>query len=272
MKALWIGTILLTSFAATTGLSQQGPGRCQQKCKAQQNCPKATQSPQKTDRCRQGQGWKRRRGPRARTRMGEREGKCRNRGTAKNQDPRRNPGPGWRKGPGGNQGPGGGRGPGGNRGPGGGRGPGGNRGKAGRPGALRFALKGRRTQKPVPTAYLETLQAVLVEEYYARDTYRLAYKTTGSQVFSNLARAEQHHIEGVETAIQFLGGTPTSNRVKIAAGPKGLLAAKQRCRSIERNVIQAYDKLIRTSPDPRLLPLLKRIQQANHRHLRAVGG
>ena len=260
MKALWIGTILFTSFASTTGLSQQSPGRCQQRCKAQENYPKATQSPRKTDRCRQGPGWKRRRGPRTRTRIGELEGKCRNRGPAKNQDPRRNSGPGW------------GQGPGGNKGPGRGRGPVGNRGKAGRPDALRFTLKGRRTQKPVPTAYLETLQAVLVEEYYARDTYRLAYKTTGSHVFSNLARAEQHHIEGVETAIQFLGGTPTSDRVRIAAGPKGLLAAKRRCRSIERNVIQAYDKLIRTSPDPRLLPLLKRIQQANYRHLRAVGG
>ena len=236
MKALWIGTILFTSFAATMGLSQQGPGRCQQKRKAQQNCPKATQNPGKAEGCRQGQRMRKGRGPRARNRIGRRQGQCRNRGPGQN------------------------------------RGPGGNRRQAKRPGALRFALKGQRTQKPVPTAFLETLQAVLIEEYYARDTYRLAHKTTGSQVFANLARAEQHHIEGVKTAIQFLGGTPTSDRIKIAAGPKGLLAAEQRCRSIEKKVIQAYDKLIRTSPDPRLLPLLKRIQQANYRHLRVVGG
>jgi rubrerythrin len=111
-----------------------------------------------------------------------------------------------------------------------------------------------------------------MEEYYARDYYRLASQKTDSRVFSHLARAEQHHIEGVESAIHFLGGTPTKDRIQIQEGPKGLLAAEERCRRIENKVIKAYNDLIRTCPDPRLLPLLKRIQQANHRHLAVVGG
>ncbi len=119
---------------------------------------------------------------------------------------------------------------------------------------------------------MKNLQTILIEEYYARDYYRLAFQKTKSRIFANLARAEQHHIDGVESAIQFLGGTPTKNRIQIRSGPEGLLAAEKRCRNIERKVIQAYNQLIRTSPDPSLLPLLKRIQEANHRHLMVLGG
>ena len=131
---------------------------------------------------------------------------------------------------------------------------------------------GTTTSLVVPASYLVRLQGVLAKELYARDYYKKAVAGTGIRRFQNLARAEQNHANGIAAAIVYLGGKPVlkhNSKIKV---PANWTAADAECQAIEKTVIVLYKGLIKDCPDPELLPLFKKIQASNHRHLRAVGG
>ena len=120
--------------------------------------------------------------------------------------------------------------------------------------------------------YLRRLQATLEEELFARDFYAAAARATGMQRHRNLARAEEHHAQAIATAIESLGGQAVREHGRELPDGSDPAQADRVSREIEQRVIEVYTGLIEDCPDPDLLPILRNIQAANHRHLQAVGG
>ena len=195
------------------------------------------------------------------------------------------------------QGPGAGKGPGqgacNGQGPGAGNGPGqgtcnglgqrarrgqgnGVRGRNGAGGANQNLAPGGTTVVIPPgvlVPYRNALQATLERELYARDYYTAASQAlNGVPRFANIARAEQKHANAVANMILYLGGIPVLAHNYPVIVPTSVAEADATCEQIELLVITVYDRLIRTCPDPALLPMLNSIQAANYVHLDAVDG
>ncbi|MFH0946078.1 MAG: ferritin-like domain-containing protein [Planctomycetota bacterium] len=124
----------------------------------------------------------------------------------------------------------------------------------------------------MPAEYLERLQGTLEKELAARDAYSAAAKQTGFRRYDNLSRAEQNHVDSVSNLIRYLGGEPDARQPGLDQTDTQQDLSDLQFQEIERDFIRAYEGLIRDCPDPEILLVLERIQQANDRHLTVVGG
>lgn len=128
------------------------------------------------------------------------------------------------------------------------------------------------SSRPEVVAYVERLQDILADELYAQEFYSVAASDTRGHRYANLAAAEGRHAAAISSAIRTLGGQPIVAHGRRIGAVESQAAADGTCREIELKVIELYKGLIKDCPDPRLVPVLERLQEANYRHLSAVSG
>ena len=129
----------------------------------------------------------------------------------------------------------------------------------------------------LPEAYLKRLQTAWLAEIEAQNHYLAAQAQVGGRIYANLARAEGNHARAIASILRSQGlsqDLPQPNKAQVPAAGTKLDATRAQAHGIEieKQVIQFYADLIKDCPDPTILPILKNIQAANQRHLRALGG
>lgn len=125
----------------------------------------------------------------------------------------------------------------------------------------------RATAGKLPATLVAQLQGTLADEFLARDFYRAAAERFGGRRFANHQRAEQNHIAALTDVLRAAGAEPVTAAGHIEALPATVAATQQRIAELERDMIQAYDRLLEMAANTSLVPLLENIQAANRRHL-----
>jgi rubrerythrin len=129
----------------------------------------------------------------------------------------------------------------------------------------------------LPEAYLKRLHTAWLTEIEAQNHYLAAQAQVGGRIYTNLARAEGNHARALASILRSQGlrqDRPQPNKAQVPAAGTKLDAPRAQAHGIkiEKQVILVYANLIKDCPDPTIRPILKNIQAANQRHLRALGG
>ena len=122
----------------------------------------------------------------------------------------------------------------------------------------------------------DRLQKALVQEFRSRDFYRAAAQRFELRRYTNLASAEQRHVDALTAVIAAAGAKPVTEAVDAIEVPATTAVTDARAEQLERDTIEIYRELIEHVDDQKVRAVLERIQAANFRHLAAaqngVGG
>ncbi len=114
----------------------------------------------------------------------------------------------------------------------------------------------------------DALNAALMDEYKARDTYRKIIERFGEvRPFSNIVEAEQTHIDLLLPlyAAHHIPVPPAPDPARIEA-PASLLEACQTGVAAEIENVALYDRLLAMVSEPDVIEVFQRLQAASRDH------